>query len=222
VPTRRPPPPESFAEAVAWFREKVPMTREDWDALEEAARARSFTVSGVAQLDLVAEVFQQVDTAIANGDTLADFQTLAEQKLYEAWGREDPWRIETILRTNIQSAYGAGRYEQQQEVKEDRPYWEFSAIMDSRTSEICSELDGKVLPADDPWWRSHNPPLHFNCRSTVMSLTEEQATSRGLDSPPAVDAQDGFGSAPEVDEWEPSAAGYPAQLVEVARDKGVL
>jgi SPP1 gp7 family putative phage head morphogenesis protein len=222
MPLRRPPPPESYEEAVLFFREKVPMTREDWDALEESARQRAFMVSGVAQLDLVAEVYASIDKAIAEGKVIDDFRDDVAAKLYDAWGREEPWRLETILRTNIQTAYSAGRYDQQQEVKDDRPFWEYSAVMDSRTSDICAELDGKVLPADDPFWDSHNPPLHFNCRSTIISLTEEQANRKGVDSPPAIKAQDGFGAAPGEDDWEANAAGYPAALADLARDKGVL
>jgi hypothetical protein len=45
---------------------------------------------------------------------------------------------------------------------------EFVARIDDRTSEICRECNGTRLPAGHPWWRTHTPPLHPHCRSTVV------------------------------------------------------
>jgi SPP1 gp7 family putative phage head morphogenesis protein len=44
----------------------------------------------------------------------------------------------------------------------------FVAEDDDRTSEICLELNGRTFAPDDPdVWRFH-PPLHHNCRSTMV------------------------------------------------------
>lgn len=45
--------------------------------------------------------------------------------------------------------------------------YQYSAIMDDRTTEICAALDGKIFKADD----APTPPLHFNCRSTLIPIT---------------------------------------------------
>jgi SPP1 gp7 family putative phage head morphogenesis protein len=45
---------------------------------------------------------------------------------------------------------------------------EFVARIDDRTSDICRECNGTRLPAGHPWWRTHTPPLHPHCRSTVV------------------------------------------------------
>lgn len=48
--------------------------------------------------------------------------------------------------------------------------YQFSAILDERTSYICEGLDGKVFDkADAPI-----PPLHFNCRSLLIPITRFQ------------------------------------------------
>jgi SPP1 gp7 family putative phage head morphogenesis protein len=47
---------------------------------------------------------------------------------------------------------------------------EFDAVMDERTSAICSSLNGTVKPVDDEFWNEYYPPNHFNCRSTVRQL----------------------------------------------------
>ena len=56
----------------------------------------------------------------------------------------------------------------------------FVAIEDERTTEICSARAGITLPYDDPFWKSNWPPLHYNCRSTVRELDEEEVEAMGL------------------------------------------
>lgn len=211
-----------FDEAIAAFRKLVPMTRDEWDAMASAAAQKAFTVSGVAQLDVVAEVWDAVDDAIANGTTLEDFKIAIGEKLETAWAGtvENPgWRLETIFRTNLQRSYSVGRYQQatDPETLADRPYWLFDAIMDDATTPVCEAANGTIRPADDSWWNDHVAPLHFNCRSTMITLTEAEAAAMGgvTDKPTRIQADDGFGAAPsddEADEWRPAAADYPDEL----------
>jgi len=48
--------------------------------------------------------------------------------------------------------------------------YQYVATLDSRTSLICSRLDGKVFRLDDS--RGVRPPQHFNCRSTTVPLVK--------------------------------------------------
>jgi SPP1 gp7 family putative phage head morphogenesis protein len=210
--------PVDAAEAIAWFASRLLLTREDVDALGEQIAKRAFYVSGVAQLDVVTQVWEAIDTAIREGTTLEDFKAEIGDTLRDAWQGDvanPPWRIETIFRTNTQSAYAAGRYKEASDpdAMADRPYWMFDAILDDRTTEVCEKCDGTILPADSPWWKSHLPPLHFNCRSHFLTLTEAQAKDRGVAKrPPRIAADEGFGDAPGEDEWKPQRAAYPEQL----------
>jgi SPP1 gp7 family putative phage head morphogenesis protein len=226
--TVAPPAPTAvdFDEAIGWFRDRVPMTRADWDQMGATARRKAFTVAGVAQLDLVAETHKAIDRAVANGTTLEDFKKEIGGKLESAWGGTvaDPGnRLETIFRNGTQTAYNSGRYLQatSEPVLRRRPYWRFVSILDARTSDICRPLDGKVVAASDPWWRSHLAPLHHRCRSTFETLTEAQAKRAGIDAdPPKVKAQEGFGHDPTV-EWAPDPGKYTAEQREAAAKKGL-
>lgn len=46
--------------------------------------------------------------------------------------------------------------------------YQYSAILDDRTSEICSGLHGKFFKAGT----EPIPPMHFNCRSTLIPITK--------------------------------------------------
>lgn len=215
-----PADPMRFEEAVRAFRARVPMLDDDFYDLVESARSKAFTVAAVTQLDIVHDVWRALDKAIADGTSFEDFKREVGAKLTSEWGRENPARLETIFRTNVQAAYGAGRVTQLRSpaVLKRRPFWRFSAILDARTSPICSPLAGLVLPADDPFWNTHQPPLHFNCRSTLIALTRGQAEDFGVDDPPPnAPAQDGFGNVSE--DWEPDLERYPEPLQAAYRKK---
>jgi SPP1 gp7 family putative phage head morphogenesis protein len=56
--------------------------------------------------------------------------------------------------------------------KDTLPMLEFDAVMDRRTTELCSSLNGVVKPVDDKFWSKYYPPNHFNCRSDVRPHLE--------------------------------------------------
>ena len=212
---KRPPAdPDAFDEAVAWHRERLPITDDEFHELEAEAALRSFTVAGVSQLDLVTDVWEAVDRAVANGESLEDFQERVSDKLTAAWGKEDPYRIDTIYRTNLQQSYMAGRYEQMTHpaVAEARPFWRFSAIDDERTCPICGPCDGVVLSADHPWWKTHYPLLHFRCRCHAVTLSAREAEGLVTEDVPSVAALEGFGGPPANEPYEPDLGEYPAAL----------
>lgn len=217
-PPRAPPAAvESSQEAVAWFRDRLLMTDDEFHALEGATHDTAFTIAGVNQLDLVEEVWRAVDDAVARGETLDDFQERVSDRLASAWGSEQPWRVETIFRTQAQSAYAAGRYQQMTDpaVQRARPFWRYSSITDQRTTILCNAADDTVLPADHPWWQGHYPPCHFNCRAHAVTLSEEEAQEIGITSDPTSEpAMDGFGAAPVVvaQDYEPIPGEYPPEL----------
>lgn len=218
-----PDDPVDFDEAISWFRKRVPMSKADFDRLDAASKRKAFTVANVAQIDLINQVWSALDDATKNGTTLEDFKKSIGPELRRAWSgtvEQPAWRLETIFRTNLQLAYGAGRYKQatDPDVINDRPVWLFDAILDGRTSPICRACDGTKRPADDTWWQSHTPPLHHGCRSGFVALTEKQAGRITLIAP-TTPAADGFGLAPGAEEWEPKADAYPAPLAAVLQQK---
>jgi SPP1 gp7 family putative phage head morphogenesis protein len=81
-----------------------------------------------------------------------------------------PSRLETIVRTNLTDAYNQGRLVQGREAGDFLEAWQYSAIMDDRTTPVCRELDGKVFMADDPNVDTLRPPRHFNCRSVLVPI----------------------------------------------------
>jgi SPP1 gp7 family putative phage head morphogenesis protein len=209
-----------FDEAVLWFRARLPKLKDvDFRRLVNETHHTAQAFASKAQLDLTNQVWAGIDSALESGTTFADFKKRITEAVQTAWGGQgqpDASRLETIFRTNVQTAYGAGRVEQLQDpdVLESRPFWRYSAIHDSRTSVICRDCDGTVLPANHPWWSTHQPPMHHRCRCTIIAMRPAPAERRGITVDPTdIEASPGFGNVEKVREFRPSKADYPAELV---------
>lgn len=187
MPKKKPfdlPDPEVIAEgvhpdaAIAFWQQRAKLTDAEARALGEEARRRAFYVTGLARHDLVQLVSDGLEDALKNGETLADFKTRIMTAI-QTQGWHDH-RVENIFRTNLQTAYAAGRYKKMQAVKASRPYWQYLAVMDRRVRPSHAILHGKVYPADHEFWASNYPPNGFRCRCCVRSLSARQVEKQGL------------------------------------------
>jgi SPP1 gp7 family putative phage head morphogenesis protein len=209
--------PVKFEEAIAWFKKQFPVTEELLVQLGAFAGDRAWTIAGVAQLEVVFFVWQQIAKAIENGTPLEEFKKTVAADLAKAWGKADSARVETIFLTNVQKAYNRGRFQQlkEPEMRQLRPFWMYDAILDGRTSQICKARNKTVLPEDDPWWQTNYPPLHFRCRAGVRGLSKREARRIGISAAPpekAVAPTSGFGGAPGEEEWKPDPKRYPPEI----------
>lgn len=176
--------PEIIAEpvqpdaAIKFWQERAKLTWDQAKGLAEGAKARAFYVTGLYQQDLVQLVSDGIEAALANGETLPRFKERILAAIQaQGWHSH---RVENIFRTNMQSAYAAGRYKKMQAVKASRPYWQYMAVMDKRVRPSHAVLHGKVYPADHEFWDSNYPPNGFRCRCGVVTLSERQVKAQGL------------------------------------------
>lgn len=182
-------PPEKVIE---YFASKGVAISSDWHSLWQEANAKAFTMSRILKLDVLKAVRGEVLNAIENGLTFKEFQKNIQPQLIKKgfWGRVvneegketfiTPHRLKTIYQTNIQSAYMAGRYREMIENADDRPYWQYLAVMDGLTRPTHAALNGKVFRYDDVFWKTHYPPNGFNCRCRIRALRAEQLGSMNI------------------------------------------
>ncbi len=169
-----------MAEAAAFWRRKLRLSPKEFRALQDSARTNAFAVSGIALGDELDTVFDALQRAIDNGDSFEDFKAeCAEIFERRGWTGKRAWRVDNIFRTNIQTAYNVGRYEQMQRVKKLRPFWRYSAVNDSRTRPEHRAMHGKIFPADHPFWDTWYPPNGFRCRCSVDSVSKEEMEGYG-------------------------------------------
>ena len=177
-------------DAIAFWRDKLKMSPGEFARLTDEAKTLAFSVTQIAKGDELDTVFAALQRAIEEGTTFEDFRKSAAD-IFERRGWTGPaaWRVDTIFRTNIQTAYSVGRYKEMQQVKQDRPYWQYSAVNDSRTRPTHWAMNGKIYPADHPFWDTWYPPNGYNCRCGVITLSQDDIVSEGL----TVETQDPTG-----------------------------
>jgi len=57
-------------------------------------------------------------------------------------------------------------------------YLEYVAVLDSKTSPICKHLDGIIRKKTDPFWMTHAPLNHYNCRCTLIGADGETPSTK--------------------------------------------
>lgn len=184
--------------AVEYMRQKGLRVSFNWAEVYGEEHRRAFTVAKMMDADMLADVHQAVTRAIERGQTLAQFRAGLEPMLQKAgwWGIQEtedpltgerievklgsPRRLETIFRTNMQSAYAAGQWQQIEDQALDAPYLLYEAVDDYRTRPDHAAWDNTVLPVTDPWWQTHYPLNGWNCRCTVLQLDDADLETFGL------------------------------------------
>ena len=145
------------------WSEIIPQSAIDWlkDYVPKLAGNLNESV-----LQRVQEVISQ---SLYDGSTLQE-RMKALRDSSEELSRMLNSRIESIARTEITRADTLGRLTDMK-ANDDVIGVEFSAIMDDRTTEICSSRHGLVMRLDDPRLPENTPPCHIRCRSMLLALT---------------------------------------------------
>ena len=151
--------PVTFLEALEYAHNKKIVLPDEFYSMDLKTRQMATTVSFLSSLEQIETVIKAVNKSIADGGTFNDFQKLiAESEIILP-----KHYLDNVFRTNIQNAYGHGRWQQQQRNKAKRQYLMYSAINDSRVRPAHLALNRIVRPIDDPFWLTHYPPLGFRC-----------------------------------------------------------
>ncbi len=164
-----------FKEQIDFFRQKLNLPTESWTDIWHEQHDRSFVVAGAMRDDLLGDFRTAVDKAISQGTTLEefrkDFDTIVERYGWEYNGGRN-WRSKVIYDRNLASSYSAGRWQQIQAVKRQRPYLRYRHMPDERYPRLeHMAWDGMILPVDHPFWLTHFPQCDWGCQCWVDSLS---------------------------------------------------
>lgn len=197
-----------FEEAVEYMQGRLPLDAKEYYKLADKARFRAFTVSLLADGDLLVKTKNMLAKNLEEGGGLKDFLVKTDIDLLAGVGMAGAgggWYWETVYRASVQSSYNMGRMIQFQ--ANPPVALEFLGIEDSRQTDICRSLSNVVRPWGDPFWDTRIPPLHFGCRSTIRGIYDEEElpTKDGQvqwTREPDIHAQEGWGFNPlKDDRW---------------------
>lgn len=166
--------PMAFKEAIEWARGRdVVLPSAYYGDMQGFARAKAFSIAGVAKLDQLQAVMNSLADATETGESFQDWQ--ARVRAGDIPLALPDHRLDNIFRTNLQNHFGRGRCEQQSRNLKVRPWFLYDAVNDARTRPSHGALDGKVARFDDAFWAQHTPPNGFRCRCRRIALNAQQA-----------------------------------------------
>ncbi|MCL2029541.1 MAG: phage minor head protein [Deltaproteobacteria bacterium] len=169
----------------------------DWRDVWANTHAGAFTVAKSAGFNILGDIYEAVGAAQEGRLTFKEFreqlQPILEKKGW--WGKRQvvdpetgeavlaqlgsPRRLEIIYRTNLRQAEAAGKWARIQALKHKRPFLRYVSVMDKKTREEHRAWHGLILPVDHHFWNEHMPPNGWNCRCSVMHLSQDQLNRWG-------------------------------------------
>ncbi len=166
------------------------------------------TTSEKLKAEILGKIQQQLKSGVKSG--LSQSEVLAkidaDMAQYDVthihgYAEQSPSRLETIARTTTMTAYNEGRLEYFQSEPDLIQGYEYSAVMDERTTDECAALNGETFRPEDG--QAYNPPRHYNCRSILVPITiveEKPQFSNKDDLPlPGFQAKPGRAVEPEIE-----------------------
>ena len=83
-------------------------------------------------------------------------------------------QIRTIVRTSVNQVQNQASQAVYAANSKVAPKYQYVATLDSKTSAVCRDLDGKTFAYN----RGPTPPQHFNCRSTTVPVVDYEGLSK--------------------------------------------
>ena len=134
----------------------------------------------ISDVDQIEQVKQSLVKALAEGKSFREWQQaltpemLALPRHYQ----------ETVFRTAMLSSYNGAKWTHFRAHAARRPVLRYIAINDHRTRPAHHALHGLMMPVGDERWANLAPPLGFNCRCSLVSLSDKQAKALGYSGAP--------------------------------------
>jgi len=163
-------------EAIKFFKGKIPIKMSELEYYTQEA----FTITGIERERILGQskniLYHHMHDKKIN-KTQRSFRKLFDQyirtgelKISRRGNYEllSGYHIENIVRTNVAEAMSQGRramYEHPM-VRDEIVGYTPSAILDDRTTDYCSSIDGNVFPKEGFTF----PPYHFQCRTLVLPV----------------------------------------------------
>lgn len=200
---------EAPPEVTSFFRGKGRQASFRFRDVEPEEHAVAFAVAGVMQMDLLEDIYAEVDRALVEGRTFADFkrqmkdrlakrgwdgprevtQTLIDPATGETRTRKrtidlsTPRRLKTIYQSNMRSARAAGQWDRITRTKDVLPYLLYRLGPSERHRPSHENKAGQVRRVDDPFWAWWMPPNGWGCKCHVRQISAAEAQRRGITEP---------------------------------------
>jgi uncharacterized protein with gpF-like domain len=191
-------------EALKYWAQKIVITPDEYAALADDVKNLAFSVADLQRSDLVQDVYDMLQEAIAGGQPFGDFQEALGDALEGlGWGGSEQHRAKLVYHNAVSTAYSAGHSQQLDADADIFPYRRYVCTLQN-TRDSHAIMHNMILRSDDPAWDRIYTPNGHNCACDVegvMAASPDQVRSGvGLSADP------GWGGNPGRDWLAKNAA----------------
>lgn len=184
----------------------------------DAFNLRAFTIAHVENEAILANIKASMADVLKGSGSYAEFRDAARELLDTGILTEA--RLNTLYRTNLQTAYNAGKWAEQQQAIEELPYLEYAHVGEGVSPYFRPEhlaMDGRVWRKDDPIWDRIYPPNGFGCRCSTMEQDDYSLQQEGKKVGGKVDV-----NAVVAEGFDGNPGRILDQVIEIARSNGLM
>lgn len=176
----------TFLQAVRDLTSREPLKGFNWRQVAELYQTRqAFALARSADVALTERVQKTIERFLRRGIELRN----AERIIADMGGFTRAY-AETVYRTNLSTAYSAGRFDQaaRPEVAAVIGAFEYVTAKDSDVRRGREEDSGEnhmaahgfIAATTDPIWDTTSPPSGYACRCSLRMVPRDELKSRGL------------------------------------------
>ena len=99
-----------------------------------------------------------------------------QQRLLNVYNDSFAHRTGNVARTLVNDIYNYAVI--QSYIETGTNYFQFQAVIDNRTTDLCRMLNGSIFPASEA--QHYRPPLHYRCRSRMVALRGNTVRNTGM------------------------------------------
>lgn len=175
-----------FSEAVADIVRREPRLAGTAEAVAELYQTEHSFAMAFSTEQVVTEKVQKTIANLIDSGTPVPTASAVIEKMTDF----PAWYSETVYRTNTNTAYAAGRFQQafDPDVADVMPAMERTSVMDDNLrsgrrkdrGENHRAAHGLVAATADPIWQFASPPSGYNCRCATRLVSRFELERRGL------------------------------------------
>jgi SPP1 gp7 family putative phage head morphogenesis protein len=159
----------------------------DYDVVipEEARdfiKKHSYEVGVITEDTVLNRIREELEKGLDNGDS-PEMMKNRMNDVTDTWVSE--WHAQTIARTETGKFYNAGRLARWTDPETNGfvEALQYDAIVDTRTTDLCEHLDGKIVAiTNERAVAEYTPPNHFQCRATWLPVTKYEEWEDDFDT----------------------------------------
>lgn len=167
-----------------YFSKKTTTVTHSWKEWIPCMQARGFTIVGITDIEILDAIRLYLDDNYCNGKSLRD--CLNElTPLFLAHGLLNKKcistkKIEKLYKLHMSYAFAQQIYKELVDDGARAPWWQFIAVLDSKTNPVERFLDGKIFHFQNPIWKIIFPPVCMHGRARVRNYTDSNLINKNL------------------------------------------